>query len=72
MISDFSIKILHIYEEISARAENLVAEYSLNNAMRLPDALIAATCLKYREPLLTGNYKHFKCVPNLQIEKFVR
>lgn len=72
MISDFEIKILQIDDEISILAENLIAKYSLNHAMRLPDALIAATCLKFKEPLLTGNYKHFKCVPNLKIEKFVK
>lgn len=42
----------------------------LSNAMSLADALIAATCLYYGEPLCTANEKHCKVIPNLDIRVF--
>jgi len=36
----------------------------------LADALIAATAIVYSEKLLSGNTKHYKHIPNIQLEKF--
>jgi len=38
--------------------------------MELADALIAATCINTSEMLITGNEKHYKSIPNIQIKKF--
>ena len=35
------------------------------------DALIAATALEHRLPLLTGNVKHFAAIEHLVVEAFI-
>jgi predicted nucleic acid-binding protein len=38
--------------------------------MELADAIIAATAMEYHETLLTANDKHYKFIPNIQIDRF--
>jgi len=49
-----------------------VEQYRHGDSMELADALIAATCVNNSEMLLTGNEKHYKHIPNIQMKKFVR
>ena len=69
-LSDWEINIIQINKEISTRAMIYVEEYFLSNSMELADALIAATCVNNSEILLTANDKHYKHIPNIQIQKF--
>lgn len=69
-LSQWSTEILQISESISSRAMFLMEDYCLSHSMELGDAIIAATALECREPLLTANEKHYGYIPNLQIEKF--
>lgn len=55
---------------ITDRAVALMESFSLSHGLQLGDALIAATALEHRLPLLTGNAKHFASIADLQIEKF--
>ena len=48
-----------------------VEQYHHYGAMEHADALIAATCVNNSELLITGNEKHYKVVPNIQLRKFV-
>lgn len=57
MFSFLGVNILQINESISQLAEKFVEKYALSHAMKLPDALIAATCVIHHQPLLTGNLK---------------
>jgi len=38
--------------------------------MELADALIAASCQKYNEPLCTANNKHYQVISDLKIDIF--
>jgi predicted nucleic acid-binding protein len=64
------VEIIQIDENISTRGMFLVEDYFLSHSMELTDALIAATAVEYGEPLLTGNNKHYKHVPNITLEIF--
>jgi len=66
------VQVLHITPAISQRAADLVDALALSHGMRLADALIAATAIEHRIPLLTGNLKHFSPITNLTLEAFVR
>jgi predicted nucleic acid-binding protein len=65
-----SIKIIQINENISTHAMFLVEDYYLSHSMELADAVIAATALEYHETLLTANDKHYRFIPNIQIDRF--
>lgn len=69
-LARWNVRILHIDQDISARAMIYVEEYFLSNSMELADALIAATCISRSEDLLTANDKHYRHIPNLNIVTF--
>ncbi len=58
-------------EEINLHAIHLLEDYVLSDGIELADALIAATSLHYGEEILTSNIKHYRCLPNLVLNKFV-
>ena len=64
------MEIMQINETISTRAMFLVEDYFLSSSLELGDAIIASTALENQEILLTGNDKHYKFIPNIQIQKF--
>lgn len=69
-LSKWNVDIIQINNDISTRAMIFVEQYRHSNSMELADALIAATCVNNSEILLTGNDKHYKHIPNIQIKKF--
>jgi predicted nucleic acid-binding protein len=69
-LSKWEVNIIQINKDISTRAMIYVEEYFLSNYMELADALIAATCVNTSEILLTANGKHYKHIPNMQINNF--
>jgi predicted nucleic acid-binding protein len=69
-LKQWSVEIIQINENISTRAMFLVEDYFLSHSLELSDAIIAATSLERQELLLTANDKHYKYVPNIQLEKF--
>jgi predicted nucleic acid-binding protein len=69
-LKKWSVQIIQIDENISTRAMFLVEDYLLSNSLELTDALIAATSLENQEILLTANDKHYKYIPNIQVNKF--
>lgn len=64
------IQVLQIEEWISSKAMLFVEQYSLSHSMELVDALIAATAIVHKETLLTGNSKHYRHLPHIEIEVF--
>ena len=66
----WSVKILQITESISQHAMFLVERYGLSHSLTPADALIAATAIQYREPLLTSNTKHYAAIPDLRLVRF--
>ena len=63
-------RVLPINESISFHPADLVEKYTLSSSMELADALIASTCLYYRELLITANDKHYRVVDGLQLSIF--
>ena len=62
-----NVEVIPINEEISNKAMIFVEEYSLSHHLMLADALIAATANHFGEILHTGNYAHYKMIPNLEL-----
>ena len=63
------VSVLHINEEISDMAVNLVETYCLSHKLDIEDALIAATAIYYHIELFTLNIKDFKFIPNVKLYK---
>lgn len=63
-------RVLPVSEAISARALFLVEEYALSHSMQMADALIAATAIDYGKTLVTANDRHYRHIPDLEIECF--
>lgn len=69
-LQKWSVNIIQIDKEISARAMFYVQEYALSHSMMLADGLIAATVVQYGEVLLSANDKHYKYLPTIEVKKF--
>lgn len=54
-------------EEINKMAVDLVNKYFLSNNMRFLDALLAATAIVNKLPLVTDNTKHYQFIPELTV-----
>lgn len=67
----WSVTILQLDRDISSRAMFYVEEFFLSHRMELADALIGATAVQHNETLLTANDRHYRHLPNIQLEKFV-
>lgn len=65
-----SIRILPVDEQITSKAIFWMEEFVLTHALRLGDALIAATADVYGLELLTGNASDYKYLPGLKIKSF--
>jgi predicted nucleic acid-binding protein len=63
-------EVLPITEAISDKAMQLIEQYALSHSLQLGDALIAATALGHRMPVLTANAKHFSAIKSLDVERF--
>lgn len=63
--------IIQIDAQISIRGMFYVQEYALSHAMKLADALVAATAVRNGEKLLTANSRHYRFIPNLDLVEFL-
>ncbi|MEP1897595.1 MAG: type II toxin-antitoxin system VapC family toxin [Alloalcanivorax venustensis] len=63
-------RVLHVNEEISARAMFLVEEYALSHNMQMADALIAAGAQYTGLPLFTANDRHYRHIDGLDLRIF--
>ena len=59
MLERRSAAILPLTDAITQRSISLMESLTLSHGLQMGDALIAATALEYRLPVLTGNVKHF-------------
>lgn len=65
------IAVLPVDERICDRTVLYVEEHFLSHALRLADALIAATALEHGLPLATANVKHYHVIQELDLVRFV-
>jgi len=47
-----------------------IEQYALSHSMEIADALIGALAVIKQYPLMTGNEKHYKYLPEIEIQKF--
>jgi hypothetical protein len=66
---NWNAKIIHINEEISAKAMFYIERNYLSHSLQLADALIGATGLVHGMPIATGNDKHYKVISELEVIK---
>jgi len=59
--------VIHLSEEVSEKATDLIQQYSLSHGLTIPDALIAAMAIVYELPLFTYNVKDFRYLPELNL-----
>lgn len=63
-------RVLPLTENIGQRATVYLENHALSDGMRLADALIAASAVESGAVLLTGNERHYKCVPGLALDRY--
>lgn len=62
--------IIHPNDKISEKAIDLLEHHALSDGLGTVDALIAASALINDAPLVTANWKHFKGIAGLTVERF--
>ncbi len=67
-IHEHEWQILPLSENISHRATVYIENYALSHGLQLADALIAASAVESGNPLMTGNNKHYKMIPELDLK----
>jgi predicted nucleic acid-binding protein len=60
---------IHVSESISQNCVELIARYSTNYGLSIPDAFIAATCIITDSELYTRNIRHFQMIDGLKVTK---
>lgn len=69
-LKELNFIILSLSENIGHRASIYIEEYSLSSGISADDALIASTAIENNQMLVSGNYKHYKMIKELQFKKF--
>lgn len=63
-------EVVGVTREMSTLAVRIMDEYALSHRPGAMDVLIAAAALERREPLATGNFKHYRFITGLEIKQF--
>ena len=69
-LSILNVNVLQINDMISTKAMFFIEQYTLSHSIELADALIGASAIITKILLITGNDKHYKHLPGLEIQKF--
>ena len=67
---DNTFRIIPINEAISHLAVTLIEDHARNNGLQVADALIAATARETASILATGDVRHFRSIPGLELKAF--
>lgn len=59
--------IIHLNDPVSKKGVDLLIHYRLSHGLLIADALIAATALIIRSPLLTKNQRDYQFIKDLQL-----
>jgi predicted nucleic acid-binding protein len=69
-LRNYGFHILPVTESVSAKAVSLIETFALSNGLDIADAFIFSTALDLDIPLCSGNEKHYKVVPGLNVKPF--
>jgi len=70
LVQDLFTEVVPVNEAITNEAVRLMKSFVLAHRLDPTDALIGATALVRHESLATANFKHFRFLPGLQLERF--
>ncbi|MDQ1327993.1 MAG: hypothetical protein QG641_1278 [Candidatus Poribacteria bacterium] len=62
-------QLIHITEQISWKAEELMENYTMSHGLLIPDAIIAATAINMDLVLYSRNVRHFSIIDGLKLLK---
>ena len=62
-------ELIHLSEQISQKAIELIERYKLSHGLLIPDAIIAATAIMMNSELYSKNARHFKMIKELKVTK---
>jgi predicted nucleic acid-binding protein len=65
-----AFQILGITARSSSLALELIRSHALRDGLRTGDALIAAVTIENGAKLVTGNHRHFKGIPELEVNSY--
>jgi predicted nucleic acid-binding protein len=60
-------QIFNIDEMTSIKADEILQQYRLSHGLLIPDALIAATALNWRCPLISKNQRDYRFIEELEL-----
>lgn len=69
-IRDNIASVIHPDERISEKAIALLEGHASADGLRTVDALVASTALREDDILVSANYKHFKKITGLEVNRF--
>jgi hypothetical protein len=64
------VRVLPVNESVSHAAASLMEEHAMSTGLQVADALIAATAREAGAAFTTGNVKHFRVIPGLDLRTF--
>jgi predicted nucleic acid-binding protein len=63
-------EIIHLTENISNNAIDLLKAYRLSHGLLIPDALIEATAIYFDMPFLSKNQKDYRFIEGLKLQSY--
>lgn len=69
-VQENGFRVIPLTEPISHLAATLMEEHALSGGLQVADALIAATARQTGSVLMTGNVRHFRAIPGLDLKSF--
>jgi len=67
---EHGVRLLPVNESVSHSAASLMEEHAMSSGLQIADALIAATAREAGSALITGNVRHFRVIPGLELKAF--
>jgi predicted nucleic acid-binding protein len=67
---DAGFRVNPVNESISHLAATLVEEHALKDGLRVADALIVATARQTDSVMVTGNVRHYRKIPGVEVKAF--
>ena len=70
LLADTGFRMLPLSENIGHHAAIYIEDFGLKSRMSVADVLVAATAAENNLPLCTGNVRHYRVIPQLQLKPF--